>query len=61
MIINDPYLSDWFISYLVKRWCISEEENGNITEIKLKTEFHLWKFSILKFMMQVEQFYFSTY
>jgi CRP-like cAMP-binding protein len=36
MIINDPYLSDWFISYLVKRWCISEKKMGNITGNKIE-------------------------
>jgi CRP-like cAMP-binding protein len=30
-VIHNPYLSDWFISYLVKRWCISEKKLGNIT------------------------------
>jgi CRP-like cAMP-binding protein len=30
-IINDSNLSDWFISYLLKRWCISEKKLGNIT------------------------------
>lgn len=36
MIINDPYLSDWFISYLTKRWCISEKKMGNITGNKIE-------------------------
>jgi CRP-like cAMP-binding protein len=36
MIINDPYLSDWFISYLIKRWCISEKKMGNITGNKIE-------------------------
>lgn len=35
-INSDPYLSDWFISYLLKRWCISEKKMGNITGNKIK-------------------------
>lgn len=35
-IINDPYLSDWFISYLLKRWCTSEKRIGNITGNKIQ-------------------------
>ncbi|MGO4905792.1 Crp/Fnr family transcriptional regulator [Flavobacterium sp. W20_MBD1_R3] len=35
-ISNDPYLSDWFLSYLTKRWCISEMKMGNITGNKIE-------------------------
>lgn len=30
-IVNDPLLADWFISYLLKRWCTSEKKLGNIS------------------------------
>jgi len=30
-ITNDPLLADWFISYLLKRWCTSEKKLGNIS------------------------------
>jgi CRP-like cAMP-binding protein len=35
-ITNDPQLSDWFISYLLKRWCISEKRMGNISSNKIE-------------------------
>lgn len=35
-IINDSNLSDWFISYLLKRWCISEKRMGNISSNKIE-------------------------
>lgn len=35
-ITNDPQLSDWFISYLLKRWCISEKKMGNIMGNKIE-------------------------
>ncbi len=35
-IIHDPKLSDWFISYLLKRWCISEKKMGNIMGNKIE-------------------------
>lgn len=30
-VTHDPVLADWFISYLLKRWCISEKKLGNIS------------------------------
>lgn len=30
-ITGDPILADWFISYLLKRWCASEKKLGNIS------------------------------
>jgi len=35
-ITNDPHLSDWFISYLLKRWCNSEKKIGNIMSNKIE-------------------------
>lgn len=35
-IVNDPLLSDWFISYIIKRWCTSEKKIGNITGNKIE-------------------------
>lgn len=35
-ITNDPQLSDWFISYLLKRWCNSEKKIGNIMSNKIE-------------------------
>tara|TARA_R110002012_G_scaffold263456_2_gene446581 strand:+ start:262528 stop:263148 length:621 start_codon:yes stop_codon:yes gene_type:complete len=35
-ITNDSQLSDWFISYLLKRWCNSEKKIGNIMSNKIE-------------------------
>lgn len=32
IIVEDPVVSEWFISYVVKRWCISEKKLGRIKE-----------------------------
>ncbi|MCR1025664.1 Crp/Fnr family transcriptional regulator [Cellulophaga baltica] len=31
-VTENPRLAEWFISYLVKRWCISEKKLGKINE-----------------------------
>lgn len=32
VIVEYPVISEWFISYVVKRWCISEKKLGRIKE-----------------------------
>lgn len=57
-ISNDPYLSDWFISYLLKRSCISEKKMGNITgnKIKDRISFLIQFFNIKVYDARGEQF-----
>ncbi|MEM7486474.1 MAG: Crp/Fnr family transcriptional regulator [Bacteroidota bacterium] len=32
IIINEPTIAEWFISYLVKRWCASEKKMRKVNE-----------------------------
>lgn len=32
VIVGDPAHAEWFISYVVKRWCVSEKKLGKIKE-----------------------------
>ena len=36
MVTNNPTISNWFISYLVKRWCSAELKLKNIKEKQIE-------------------------
>lgn len=42
-ILKDPKLTNWFISYLVKRWCSSELKLINIKEKKIEERIYALK------------------
>lgn len=49
-ITKDPFLADWFISYILKRWCTSEKKLGNIsgndTRERLRFLMHLFDVTV---------------
>ncbi|WP_186758760.1 Crp/Fnr family transcriptional regulator [Echinicola salinicaeni] len=58
MVIQSPKVSEWFISYLVKRWCSAEKKLKKLNEKKA-----LEKFNFLSsfFDIQVNDIHANTY